>query len=69
MTPQVEVAPSPKVAVAQWVAEGKIDEALELLSQSIAKRETADLWNDWKLTTGKAVGFDLVIDTKVGPQA
>jgi tetratricopeptide (TPR) repeat protein len=41
------VAPSPMAAVEELIAEGKIDEALELLSQSIAKHETAELWNDW----------------------
>jgi tetratricopeptide (TPR) repeat protein len=42
-----EVVPSPNAAVEALIAEGKIDEALELLSQSIAKQETAELWNDW----------------------
>jgi tetratricopeptide (TPR) repeat protein len=45
--PPAEVAPSPNAAVEELISEGKIDEALELLSQSIAKQETAELWNDW----------------------
>ncbi|WP_263372955.1 glycosyltransferase family 2 protein [Granulicella aggregans] len=45
--PAAEVVPSPIAAVEELLAEGKIDEALELLSQSLAKQETAELWNDW----------------------
>jgi tetratricopeptide (TPR) repeat protein len=45
--PHAESVASPNAAVEELFAEGKIDEALELLSQSIAKQETAELWNDW----------------------
>lgn len=37
----------PAASVEDLIGEGKIDEALELLSKSIAQRETAELWNDW----------------------
>jgi tetratricopeptide (TPR) repeat protein len=45
--PIVEVVPSSNAAVEGLISEGKLDEALELLSQSLAKQETAELWNDW----------------------